>query len=151
MPRKTRTHLPEAAPALGDAAAHDLTPKHLTKAQFAQRVYRFMLRRGWNQSELSRQADLGRDVISGYVRGIKMPTPQNAEKLAKALGVTVAELLPNHLEQAIDADAPAFEMKASVHVPDKAWLRVNQLVSIDTALKVGALLRAERDDVADRG
>jgi transcriptional regulator with XRE-family HTH domain len=150
VPREVRTHLPETVGAAGDATSHDLTPKHLTKAQFGQRVYRLMLRRGWTQSELSRRADLGRDLISAYVRGIKMPTPQNADKLATALGVTVAELLPNHLESAIEEDAPAFEMKASVHAPDKAWLRVNQLVSIDTALKVGALLRAERDDVANR-
>lgn len=144
MARRIRTHiLADAAPDLR------LAPKHLTKQEFGKRLYNLMLRKGWHQSELARQCGLPRDSISVYVRGKSLPTPASLALLADALGVKPDELLPNHTESAIDADNPAMEMKVSPNAPHAAWLRINRLVSIRTALKIMEMV--EHDDVADRG
>ena len=146
MPNKVRTHL------VGDSTtASALAPKHMTKQQFARRLYQLMLAKGWNQSELGRQADLPRDAISVYVRGKSLPTPQNLKSLADALGDTEAELLPNHIESAIDEDAPDFELRASPGASNVAWLRVNRLVTFTTGLKIAELLEADRAVDGSRG
>lgn len=145
MPRAVRTHVGDVS----DSPSMQLTPKHLTKQEFGKRLYRLMTGKGWNQSELARRADLNRDAISTYVRGRVLPTPVSLQALAKALGVAPDELLPNHVESAIDADQPAFEMKVSPSAPNMAWLRVNRLVSVATAVKVAELL--QDDDAFDRG
>ena len=144
MARKTRIHLtPDSAP---DVA---LAPKHLTKQEFGKRLYQLMIRKGWHQSELARQSGLPRDSISVYIRGRSLPTPASLKQLATALGVSGEELLPNHVESAIDEDHPSIEFKVSPNMPDKAWLRVNRLVSVRAALKIMDIL--ENDNVADRG
>lgn len=143
MPRKVHTHLPTDT-----QTPTVLLPKHMTKKEFGRRVYNLMMARGWNQSELGRQADLPRDSISTYIRGKTLPTPQKLEALAKALNVKPEELLPNHTESAIDEENPAFEMKVSGSAPGMAWIRVNRLVSMATAIKIADLL--EHDRVLDR-
>ena len=100
-----------------------------------------MLERGWHQSELARQSGLPRDSISVYVRGKSLPTPTSLQALARAFGVQPHELLPNHIESAIDEDHPAFELKVSPNNTNVAWLRVNQLVSLTTAIKIAELLK----------
>lgn len=143
MARKHRTHVP------GEGAKETrLTPKHLTRQQFSKRLYDLMVSRHWTQSELARQAGLPRDSISTYIRGKSFPSPLSLQKLADAFGLEPDELLPNTIESAIDADNPAFEMKVSTNRPDLAWVRLNQLVSTSTAMKIVALL--EEDDAADR-
>ena len=145
MVSKHRTHTPDS---LSDFS-QPLAPKHLTKQEFAKRLYRLMLKRGWNQSELARRADLPRDSVSTYIRAKVMPTPQSAERLATALGVAPEELLPNYVESAIEEDTPSLEMKVSVNAPSKAWLRVNRLVSLATAARVIDLIEAENAADAD--
>jgi transcriptional regulator with XRE-family HTH domain len=144
MVAKPRTHISDNM-----SAADPLAPKHLTKQDFAKRLYRLMLKRGWNQSELARRADLPRDSVSTYIRAKVMPTPQSADRLARALGVVPEELLPNHVESAIDEDTPSLEMKVSVNAPSKAWLRVNRLVSLATAARVIDLIEAENASDAE--
>lgn len=119
----------------------DLVPEHLTKKEFGRRLYSLMRSRGWTQSELARQADLQRDSVSVYVRGRSLPTPKNLAKLASALGVTEQELLPNHSLNAIEGDrTPSLEIKVSTGAPNTAWLHVNRLVKMSTAVKVAELL-----------
>ena len=144
MPRATRFHidnLPETS----------LAPKHLTKQEFGRRLYQLMIARGWNQSELARQANLPRDSVSTYIRGRTIPTPKSLQLLADALGVTPADILPNAIEAAVDEDTPSIEMRVSTSAPSMAWLRVNRLVSLSTAAKVIEMLEAERGQVADAG
>lgn len=143
MARKVRTHV--IAP---DSPTSGLAPKHLTKQEFAKRIYNLMMVRGWNQSELARQAGLNRDAISTYMNGRALPTPPKLKALANALNVGPDELLPNHTESAIDQDMPAFEMRVSTSSSDQAWLRVNRLVSVVTAVKIAELLQG--DDVLNR-
>lgn len=143
MPRKTRTHI------VNDAQS-PLTPKHLTKQQFGQRLYNLMLGKGWTQSELARRAGLPRDAVSVYVRGKSFPTPLNLRALVEALGVSEIELLPNHTESAINEDEPSFEFKVSPSSPSTAWLRVNRLVTLATAIKIAEILEADRAVDGDR-
>ena len=138
MPNKVRTHITGDTP-----TPVDLAPAHLTKQQFGQRVYRLMRSKGWSQSELARRADLPRDSISVYVRGRSLPTPTSLSSLARALEVEPEELLPNHVESAIDNDSPALELKVSPNAPNVAWLRINRLVTLPTALKVIEMLESD--------
>lgn len=143
MAPKVRSHLPADAP-----TPATLIPKHLTKQEFGKRLYKLMLAKGWHQSELARQADVARDAVSTYIRGKSLPTPVNLQALANALDVAPDELLPNITEAAIDEDDPSFEIKTSTSAQGKAWIRVNRLVTVATALKIGELL--ENDRVHDR-
>lgn len=143
MARKHRTHLGVSDTPTTPA----LLPKHLSKQEFGRRLYNLMLAKGWHQSELARQSGLPRDRISTYVRGAAMPSPQNVQALAAALGVEADAIMPNHVMSAIDEDVPALEIKSSPATPGKAWLRVNRLVLMATAVKIAELL--EQDHAAD--
>lgn len=136
MSPKNRVHIDEL-PTGG------LAPKHISKQEFGRRIYRELMARGWNQSELARQTGLPRDSVSTYVRGVSLPTPKSLQKLADAFGTTPADLLPNSIEAAIEEDVPSLEMKVSVSAPSTAWLRVNRLVSLSTAARVIELVEAD--------
>jgi len=144
MARKHRVHLAQDDSPSPEA----LKPKHLTKQEFGRRLYNLMLKRGWSQSDAARECGLERDKISVYVRGKSLPTPTNLDKLAKGFGVAPEDLLPNYVESAIDEDAPSFEMKVSTADVGVAWLRVNRMVKMSTAVKIAELLEA--DDVLNR-
>lgn len=45
-----------------------------------------------------------------YVRGKSFPTPKNLAALALAFGMKETDLLPNHVESAIDEDNPALHI-----------------------------------------
>ena len=109
MPRKQRTHLEPQGLGADKPMQSESTPRHLTKQEFGRRIYSLMLKKGMRQSDLARAADLPRDSISVYIRGRSLPTPLSLQKLAGALGVKAEDLLPNHVETAIDADAPELE------------------------------------------
>lgn len=148
MARKTRVHLEAAGDEHTD---QDVRPKHLTKQEFGRRLYNAMIRKGWTQSELSRRADVKRDSVSTYVRGVSLPGPLNLKKLASALGVNETELLPNHIEAAIDEDVPSLELKISSADSRVAWLRVNRLVSTSVAVKVVEILNGDELPEAKEG
>lgn len=50
--------------------------------------------RGWSQEELADRADLHRTYISAVERGVRNPTITVIERIAKALNVRMAELVP---------------------------------------------------------
>lgn len=144
MAKNVRTYMGGDAP-----TPEGERPKHLTKQEFGRRVYRLMTERGWHQSELARQAQLTRDAVSTYVNGRSLPDPRNAQKLADAFGMTVEQLLPNLVEQSIDRDPPAMELKVSALNPNVAWLRLNRLVETENAMKIMSILR--EDNAASDG
>lgn len=51
--------------------------------------------RGWTQAELGRRSGLSKQLVSSYWTGRSWPSPLNAGKLAHALGVSRAELVPS--------------------------------------------------------
>ena len=73
------------------------------------------------------------------MRGRNQPSPQKPNKLAKALGVEAADLLPNQLGLAVAQEAPTFQIQ-KVGDDGKVWLHVNQHVNDDQTLRVMAIL-----------
>lgn len=138
MARAARHALP---PSEGEPSG--LEPRELTRNEFGRRLMHFTAKKGWNQAELARQANVGRDSISNYVNGRQFPGPKILERLCTALGVDREQLLPNSLMNAIDAEQPAIELKQAPGHPDKAWLRINRAMSFATAAAIIALIKEE--------
>jgi len=122
----------------------------LTKQEFGRRLQHLLMERGLNQSELARRASIGRDSVSTYIRGRSFPEPKSLASIAKALGVSPQELLPNTVASAIDSDNPSLEIKESTGHPGKVWMRLNRLVTSAQALKIMSILQerevADHDD-----
>jgi transcriptional regulator with XRE-family HTH domain len=143
MPNKIRTHLLDEIITAG--------PAHLMKEQFGKRLYRLMVQKGWSQSELGRQSGLPRDSISVYIRGKSLPTDKSLAALAEALGVPAEELLPNHVESAIESNNPMIDVKISPNAPGTALLRINALLPSDVALAIQKLVLDATNTKADVG
>lgn len=151
MARNSRHALPPSGASESSAAT---TPRSLTKQEFGRRLYRRMLEKNWNQSDLARAAFgadkagnvKGRDAVSTYIRGLAFPEPKSLKKLADAFGCEPHELLPNAIEAAMDSEIPALEIKQAAGHPNQVWLRVNQLVSLDVAAKIFDALKPAATD-----
>lgn len=135
---------------------HAATPKGFTqgapaeaiRAEFGRVLQAKMVSKGWNQSALAKEAsrhmpgkEFHRDNISHYVRGLTLPGPVRLAALAKALGCKPVDLLPVKSSETIDAKAPPLD--ARWLGDGTVWLRVNQAVQQDVALKILGLLGAE--------
>jgi transcriptional regulator with XRE-family HTH domain len=118
-----------------------LDPKERARIDFSNRLQAVLLEKGLTQSDLAREADLGRDAISTYVRAISMPEPKNLHKIAKALKVPLSRLLPEELSRGMERAQPMLEIQQAPDHPDKVWIRVNQLVSMDLAGEIFNLLK----------
>jgi transcriptional regulator with XRE-family HTH domain len=142
MARDIKTHLPP-----NKLAKSPLIPEHLAKDEFARRLYRLMVEKGWRQADLARHAGLPRNAVSVYMRGASLPNPDSLKALAKAFDMEPGLLLPNYTESAIERDNPELEFRVSPADPKKEWLRVNRLVTTSTAVKIMSLLE---DDNANQ-
>ena len=120
----------------------DLSNKMIRKQEFGRRLYDQLLKQRLNQSDLARKSGLGRDSISQYVRGRSVPTPQNLEKMAEALGIEPDDLFPNYAAQAIAIEDPTFQLRAVDGDSSQMWLTINQRVSVKKAMAVMAALNA---------
>ena len=121
----------------------DLTRKFIVKAEFGRRVWQQMIKQDMSQSELARASGLGRDSISQYVRGRNTPSPQNLNKLARALNVAPEDLLPNQAGVAAAKEIPTFQIQ-QVGDDGKVWLHVNQHVDSEQAMRVMAILNEKK-------
>ncbi|WP_316397298.1 helix-turn-helix transcriptional regulator [Bradyrhizobium sp. 33ap4] len=140
MARANRPHLPPS----NKPPKSTLIPKQLTKDEFARRLYKLMMEKGWRQAEFARRAGLPRNAISVYLRAASLPSPENLKKIADALKIDPEVLLPNYAQSAIEQDNPELEMRVSPANPQKAWLRINRLVSTSIAVQILELL--QKDD-----
>lgn len=141
---KSQKHYMTPSDAPGNPKTVD-APRHLSKQEFGRRLNQAMKAKGFHHAELARRADLPRNNISTYINGRSYPTEQSLAKLAKALGTTPDELLPNRAELAIRGEAvPDLSVKSSVADPGKAWLVVNRLVSTKLAAEIMTKLEDER-------
>lgn len=111
-----------------------------------------MVSKGWNQSELARQASLfmpqgkkmGRDNISNYVRGDVLPGPLHLDAIAKALNVAPVDILDTrggYLEQSIAKGVEKIELATTEN--GLAYLRIAQEVPMDKAMRIIAILQGE--------
>jgi transcriptional regulator with XRE-family HTH domain len=143
--RDYHNELPSAAPPAG-------VPRDQIKIDFAKRLQKAMIDKGWNQSELARRATaylpkghtIGRDNISHYVRGVALPRPAQLAAVAKSLGLSPAELMPTM--PSATAKSPPFDMRQLEN--GSVWLRVNQPVTFDQALQIMKILQERKPNGA---
>lgn len=113
------------------------------KRAFGRRLLQAMRERGWNQSELARRCDIGRDSVSNYVNGKVMPSRSTIILMADKLGMPVKELR-------VGGDAWMFEEnKAPLEIrmgdnPERVSISVNQEVSLEVATEIMQLLRQDK-------
>jgi transcriptional regulator with XRE-family HTH domain len=62
--------------------------------RFGQRLRKLRQQKGVSQEKLAELADLHRTYVSGVERGERNVSLVNIERLAKALGVPMADLMP---------------------------------------------------------
>jgi transcriptional regulator with XRE-family HTH domain len=147
MAPKERHSLEPSQP--DDIPGGGLTPKAISKQEFGRRLHSLLINKGWNQSDLAREAGIGKDSISGYIRGRSFPGPNKLKEIADALGVSKEKLLPNSLQAAMDEELPAFEVRQAVGHGNRVWLRVNRAVSFSTAARIIAELEKDQREVSD--
>lgn len=137
---------------LGDIAVPGLRPDKAMKQAFARKLYQLNLKKGWNQSDLAREASnaaergvlVSRDNVSTYMRGSSLPSEPKLKALAAALGVEPVDLVPTFIPAAdgprfgFADDMPAFEM--TVDKDGGVVVRMNRRVSMGTATKIAGLL-----------
>ena len=118
----------------------DLSQRVIRKAEFGKRLFDLMQQKGWNQSELAKRADMGRDSVSTYIRGRSVPSPQNLEKLSNALNVKPEELYPNYEANSAAIDEPLFQLKQVNDESNMMWLTINMKVDSEKAIAVMKIL-----------
>ena len=118
----------------------DLSVKTIRRTEFAKRLYSLMMSKNWNQSDLARQANLGRDSVSQYIRANNTPSPRNLKKLADALGVEPVELYPNYQAASVEEEMPAESFRKMPGDDEHMWVRINKKVPKAVAAKIMLLL-----------
>lgn len=129
-------------------ATQEVVPQGISraaaKAEFANRLQRAMIQKGWNQSELSRRATLqlgkhiGRDSISQYIRGSSFPSPEKLHALCKVLGVEPADLVPAKGVKSASDRASPFEIRDIGE--GMVWLSINQAVPKGIGMQILSIL-----------
>lgn len=105
------------------------------KQEFARKLQKAMLEKGWNQSELARRAGMGRDNISGYMSGRILPGAKHMKQLEDALGERLIEGVVLREE----SDTPMLEIKQ--HDGDTVVMRMIQIIPMSVAMKIMELLK----------
>lgn len=142
MPSRART--PEQQPP-GHPRTSYKESRDAEVKMFSRRLWRLMVGKGWNQSELARQSGVGRDMISGYVRAKHLPDPPHAQKLAAALGAEIEDLFPissggaDAAPAIVQRELPPVEMRATTD--GKVMLQLNLEVPMEVALQVLTLIQ----------
>jgi transcriptional regulator with XRE-family HTH domain len=63
------------------------------RKKFGKRLRALREERGWSQEEFADRAGLHRTYVSAVERGVRNPTLSVLDRLAKALGVSMADLV----------------------------------------------------------
>ena len=63
------------------------------RKKFGKRLRALREERGWSQEEFADRAGLHRTYVSAVERGVRNPTLSVLERLSKALGVSMTELV----------------------------------------------------------
>tara|TARA_X000001036_G_C20661708_1_gene799174 strand:+ start:121 stop:525 length:405 start_codon:yes stop_codon:yes gene_type:complete len=114
----------------------DLSVRVIRKQEFAKRLYKIIVARNLTQSELARLAEVGRDSISQYVRGMSIPKPKTLVKIAEALKVEPEELFPNYQAASVEEELPEQNFKGVTGDPEHMWVRLNIKLPKAKALEV---------------
>ena len=124
--------------------------------EFARRLHKAMLDRGWNQSDLARAAwgesredsrgyaqPIGKDRVSVYLKGHVLPDSQNLQKLATALEMTVEDLAPAVVTEKPETSTPTGIRPASE--PGKFFISIGDPISMKLAAKILLMVEEEKD------
>ncbi len=111
------------------------------KQEFARKLQKAMLEKGWNQSELARRAGMGRDNISGYMSGRILPGAKKLKQLADALSLPPSALLEGVILRD-EPDTPMLEIKQNED--DTVVMRFVQTVPLSVAMKIMELLKEKK-------
>jgi transcriptional regulator with XRE-family HTH domain len=120
----------------------------LGKDKLSMRLNKLMVERGWNQSELGRRAGLNRDNIHNYCKASNYPSPVHIDKIARAFGMTVSELL--EIEDRPSLKSGQISMSRlddgsySVEVFELVTDRQTALALVGVALELGANIVEQR-------
>lgn len=114
--------------------------RDLARQHLAGRLYDLMKQRGWRQADLVTHSGLKRDAISAYCGGRAFPNPRNLESLAHAFGVTVEDLVP---VGASPQPTRSSVVEISMHPNGRAWIRIDRMVTSDTATQILQLLKTD--------
>ena len=117
-----------------------LNEKNMSQTELAKRV--------WNEKRTDAngyESWKGRDLISSYIRGRSQPSPQVLKRIADVLHVTPESLIPSTAAKIVEREPPALQINMVAGHADKCLLKVNKLVSLQTALKVGQLIEADEN------
>lgn len=131
------------------------------KQEFGRRLQAIMVELGWNQSELARRAGehlpeprkgqkqrhgFPRDLISHYVRGVRLPRPEGLGALCKALSagarraIAPADIMPPPGWTPRTANG-AVSMR--VVEPGRVAMQFSRVLSMKTATRIVEMLKAE--------
>lgn len=128
---------------VNDTAVDSAAPKALTKEEFGRRLHRKLTEKGWRQADLVRASGVVRSSISAYLNGHQTPTSANLHAIAKALGTTPEDLLPNYAKANIEADRPSFEIRASSGDPLRPWVILNRRMTMGAAAKIATIVEED--------
>jgi len=120
-------------------------PTEAALAEFGAKLQKLLVDKNWSQSDLARHAakfmpdkKFHRDNVSQYVRGLSFPYPVRFNAICRALGVDPQELRPAAGLPSSSDKAPPLDIRALSD--GSVYLRVNQAVKLETAMKVLSLL-----------
>lgn len=97
-------------------------PANIDPREFARRLHRLMVDKGFTQSALAKAAfgerkdhrgvtiPAKRDQISAYVKGKRVPNAENLMALARALDVKMSELVPDSVKAPVDRDSQPWQI-----------------------------------------
>lgn len=117
------------------------------RKDFSGKLNHAMLEKGWNQSELARRAGIGRDNVSGYVRGHNLPNSKHLSKLATALNVPPSYLLGAATGDRFPAmegdDKPLLKIE---QIPDSGMFRLSlrQELPEDVVYQIATIIRKSK-------
>ena len=129
---------------------------HDEREEFGKRLYQALLDADMSQSDLAREVFnetkedprtgyeivIGRDRISQYVKGRQFPEPRTFKKICEVLGKRAEELAPAMVGSTIERENPSFEIKMVGDRIDAVLLRINKIVPLALATKIGEMIDA---------
>lgn len=131
--------------AKSDGSTGNKQYRQTLRENFAQRLIALIRQQQMTQAELARKAGLERYHITDYTTARRYPRPGQLVVLADALGVSVDDLRPQPVGVPLRPKLPQFSMASDDQGSGGMRVQLDTVVSIETALKIGELLKDEKD------
>jgi len=135
------------------AAMRNLDEK--TRRDFGNHLLRLMEKAEVNQSELAKRCfdttvdsrgltvSKGRDRISKYTRGIAFPDNATLAKLAKALNVTLQELVPPSVRTVMTAQRETFRVDFDCGIAGCGTVEINRMMTLEAIERIRRIIHED--------